>query len=75
MPVETMGAFESFCRILPFYPSVYIGRIITNATDAFGYLYSFDSVACLGLIPIFTFMIVSVITTIIAFKKNMISDK
>ncbi|MBE7074154.1 MAG: hypothetical protein E7379_03590 [Clostridiales bacterium] len=75
MPIETMGAFESFCRFLPFYPSVYIGRIITNSTNALGTQYIFDSVASLGLIPIFIFMIASIILTIFAFKKNMVSDK
>lgn len=75
MPIETMGAFESFCRFLPFYPSVYIGRIITNAKNALGVQYVFNSVASLGLIPIFISMIVSIILTIFAFKKNMVSDK
>lgn len=75
MPIETMGAFESFCRFLPFYPSVYIGRIITNSTNALGLAYSFDNIAILGLIPIFIFMFGSIILTIIAFKKNMVSDK
>ena len=75
MPIETMGAFESFCRFLPFYPSVYIGRIITKATNALGILYTFDSVAILGLIPIFIFMISSILLTIFAFKKNMVNDK
>lgn len=75
MPIETMGAFESFCRFLPFYPSVYIGRTITNATNALGTLYAFDSVAILGLIPIFIFMFASVILTIVVFKKNMVNDK
>lgn len=75
MPIETMGAFESFCRFLPFYPSVYIGRIITNAINALGILYIFDSVAIWGLILIFAFTIVSIILTIVAFKKNMVNDK
>jgi ABC-2 type transport system permease protein len=75
MPLETMGAFESFCIFLPFYPSVYIGRIITKATNALGILYTFDSVANWGLIPIFIFMISSIILTIFAFKKNMVNDK
>ena len=75
MPIETMGAFESFCRFLPFYPSVYIGRIITNSTNTLGLAYSFDNIAILGLIPIFIFMFGSIILTIIAFKKNMVSDK
>ena len=74
MPIETMGAFETFCRFLPFYPSVYIGRIITNSTNALGITYSFTNVAILGLIPIVLFMILSILLTIIAFKKNMVSD-
>jgi ABC-2 type transport system permease protein len=75
MPIETMGAFETFCRFLPFYPSVYIGRIITNSTNALGITYSFNNIAGFGLIPISLFMIVSVFLTIIAFNKNMVSDK
>ena len=75
MPIETMGAFESFCRFLPFYPSVYIGRIITNSKNALGITYSFNNVAGLGLIPISLFLIASIILTIFAFKKNMVSDK
>ena len=74
MPLETMGGFETFCRFLPFYPSVYIGRIITNATNVFGNYYTFDSVALLGLIPLFIFTVASVILTIVSFKKNMVSD-
>ena len=75
MPIETMGGFEAFCRFLPFYPSVYIGRIITKATNALGIAYSFNNVAGLGLIPISLFMIVSIFLAIIAFNKNMVSDK
>lgn len=75
MPLETMGGFETFCRFLPFYPSVYIGRIITNAKNALGISYTFNNVAGLGLIPIIIFMIVVVALTIITFKKNMVSDK
>lgn len=75
MPVETMGTFEMICRVLPFYPSVYIGRIITNTTNTFGIPYTFNKVASLGLIPLFLFMVGSIILTIITFKKHMISDK
>lgn len=75
MPVETMGAFETFCMVLPFYPSVYIGRIITNSTNALGIPYTFNNVASLGLIPIFAFMVLSIVLCIVAFKKNMVSDK
>ena len=75
MPIETMGGFETFCRFLPFYPSVYIGRIITNSTNALGITYSFNNVSGFGLITISLFMIVSVFLAIIAFNKNMVSDK
>jgi len=75
MPVEAMGAFETFCRFLPFYPSVYIGRIITNSTNALGVSYSFNCVASWGLFPISIFMIISITLAIIAFKKSMLSNK
>ena len=75
MPIETMGSFETFCRFLPFYPSVYIGRIITCSKNALGIAYTFNNVAGLGLIPICLFMLSSIGLTIIAFRKNMISDK
>ncbi|MBQ9714192.1 MAG: ABC transporter permease [Clostridia bacterium] len=75
MPLETMGAFESFCRFLPFYPSVYIGRIITNATNALGNAYSFNCVAALGLLPIAFFMFVSILLSVVAFKRSMTCDQ
>ncbi len=75
MPIETMGSFETFCRILPFYPSVYLGRIFTKATNAIGSAYTFDNIAAIGLIPIFSFMTASMILTVVAFKKSMVSDK
>ena len=75
MPIETMGGFETFCRFLPFYPSVYIGRIVTNSTNALGNAYSFNNVAGFGLIPISLFMISSICLAIIIFKKKMTSDQ
>ena len=75
MPVETMGGFETFCRFLPFYPSVYIGRIITKATTAFQTTYTFDAVAGLGLIPLALFLAVSMGLSFVLFKINMTSDK
>jgi len=75
MPVETMGAFETFCRILPFYPSVYIGRTITNAINALGEVYIFNNTAWTGLIAIGLILIASIILTIFVFKRNMTSDK
>lgn len=75
MPIETMGGFETFCRFLPFYPSVYLGRIVTGASNIFNEPYTFDSVAKLGLIPIATTLIASVVLSIVVFNKNMVSDK
>lgn len=75
MPVETMGGFETFCRFLPFYPSVYLGRVVTKATSALQITYTFDSVAGLGLIPIAVFMVGSVVLSFVLFKDNMTSDK
>ena len=65
MPIETMGGFEKICRFLPFYPSVYLGRIITNTKDALGntYVFSFEL-----LIPIIIFLMVSVLLSIVCFK-------
>ena len=75
MPIETMGGFLTICRLLPFYPSVYIGRGITGAINSVGQTYTFDKVAELGLIPILIFMIGSTVLACIAFKRNMVSDK
>jgi ABC-2 type transport system permease protein len=74
MPIETMGGFETFCRFLPFYPTVYIGRIFTDSQNVFGELYTFDNIAKLGLIPIILFFVASIVLTVIAFKKSMVSD-
>lgn len=75
MPIETMGGIETFARFLPFYPSVYIGRITTGAINSFNMPYLFDNIAKLGLIPIFVFMGLSIVLSIVSFKKNMVSDK
>ena len=75
MPIETMGGFETFCRFLPFYPSVYIGRIITNATNAFQKTYTFDSVAGFGLIPIILCLVATMVLSFVLFNLNMTSDK
>lgn len=81
MPLDTMGGLETVCRFLPFYPSVYIGRAITGAChslpNAAGELpmYSFDGVAKLGLIPIAVCLVLAVVLSLLAFRKNMTSNK
>ncbi|MBQ9782812.1 MAG: ABC transporter permease [Clostridia bacterium] len=74
MPLDVMGGFETFCSYLPFYPSVYIGRIITNATKTLGDFYTFDRIAVLGVIIIGIFTLISIILSFITFKNKMISD-
>lgn len=82
MPLDVMGGFETFCRFLPFYPSVYIGRVITGAghsvTDYVAMVsepYTFDETAKLGLIPIAVFLVVSVALSLAVFSAKMKSDK
>ena len=75
MPIETMGEFATFCRCLPFYPSVTLGRIASGASDALGNVYQFDYLAKLGFIPIFLFLVISITLSFVVFKKNMTSDK
>lgn len=74
MPLENMGPFETFCRFLPFYPSVYLGRVITQATNILGKTYAFDSIAGLGLIPLGLFMTASIIFSFLVFQRKMHSD-
>lgn len=82
MPLDSMGGFETFCRCLPFYPSVYIGRVITGGTHSAPEgatqvlpAYSFDGVAKLGLIPIAVFSAIGCVLAVVAFRRNMKSDK
>ena len=74
MPVEVMGGFETFCRFLPYYPSVYIGRIITGAKNALNAVYEFNQIAILGLITIFIYLIILTVVCVETFKQSMKSD-
>lgn len=65
MPLDTMKEFEIACLCFPFYPSVYLGRIITNAehtippmqsSDIVQY-YSFDNLGQASLIIVFIYLI------------------
>lgn len=81
MPLDVMGGFEMFCRLLPFYPSVYIGRVITGAehsivdyTNPVAEKYVFDSIAALGIIPICVFVAASIFLALFFFAKMKRSD-
>lgn len=74
MPLDTMAGFETFCRVMPFYPAVYIGRIITGAEHTFAGdivpVYEWDSVASFGLIPIALCFALSVFLAVFTFWKK-----
>lgn len=75
MPLDMMGGFETFCRFLPFYPAVYLGRILTGATHTDGSFYTFDDIAKFGLIPIVVFFILAIGLSLIAFQKQKTNEK
>ena len=70
MPVDMMGDFEFFCRVLPFYPSVYIGRIVVGACHTEGNLYTFDSVAKYGLLTILLYLCLSFFLACFFFSRQ-----
>ncbi len=80
MPLDIMGGFETFCRFLPFYPSVYIGRVITGGVHTAidptvpAAKYAFDGTAVWGLVAIDAYLIISVTLSLIAFGRNMKKD-
>lgn len=70
MPVDMMGDFETICRVLPFYPSVYVGRVVTMASHSDGSLYSFDGVAGYGLLTVFLYLAVSAFLSFFFFSRQ-----
>lgn len=70
MPVDMMGDFEIFCRVLPFYPSVYIGRIVVGANHSDGSPYAFDNVAGYGLLTIFLYLGLSLLLACFFFYRQ-----
>ncbi len=74
MPIESMGGFETFARFLPFYPSVYLGRVSTSAVNVFGTLYTFNAFAIISLVTVLIYTVVAVVSSIIIFKNSMVSD-
>lgn len=79
MPLDTMGGFETFCEFLPFYPSVYLGRIITGATHtptdfanpAAVSAYSFDATGVVSVIVLSVYALAAIIFSVITFGKMM----
>jgi ABC-2 type transport system permease protein len=75
IPLDTMGGFETVCRVLPFYPSVYIGRVISGATHTLGGVYEFDMTAIISLVTLLLYLIASVVLALVLFDKKSKSDK
>lgn len=71
MPIDSMGGFEQFCGYLPFYPSVYLGRVITNANRTLGGTYQFGTIGIhyIGIISIY--LLTSVFLALILFNRTM----
>ena len=80
MPIETMGNFEKVAEGVPFYPSVYLGRVITKAAhtlpDSLGntVYYSFSDRGIMFLLILFGYLIVFGLLTILFFNKRLKND-
>ena len=58
-PVYQTKTLQTVFRCLPFYPSVYIGRVITEARMVINYqqvVYTFDDIAKTSLVTVFVYM-------------------
>ena len=80
MPLETMGNFEKVAEVFPFYPTVYLGRVVTNTAhilpDEFGNLvyYSFSDRGLMFLLILFGYLIVFGLLTVLFFNKRLKND-
>ncbi len=72
MPLDSMGGFEDFCCFLPFYPSVVLGRITTGALTSFGEAYRMSGI---GIGSLCIFLVVSIVFSILAFRRQMTHSK
>lgn len=73
MPLESVPSLKSVCEFLPFYPSVRIGRTITEArylNDMQTVAYSFDNATVLGILTITIYLILSATFAVISFGKH-----
>jgi len=75
MPVDAMGGFEKGVSYLPFYPSVWLGRVITGAThtipDTMGNMvtYSLADGGMKHVIVLGVYLIISVVLCLFMFSK------
>ena len=82
MPLDTMGGFEKTCGFLPFYESVYLGRVVTGATHSptdmesilNPTIYSFSDRGWLYLGLLLAYMLIAVTLSLVIFGNKMKSD-
>ena len=82
MPLDTMGSFEKFTLALPFYPSVYLGRVAAGAPhtvpDELGNLvpYSLSGDVRGIIVPcvLAAYLLVTGALTLLVFNKKINSD-
>lgn len=75
MPVDAMGGFEKGVSYLPFYPSVWLGRVITGAEhtipDEMGNVvtYSLAGAGIQHMIVLLVYFVLAVVLCLIVFSK------
>ena len=80
MPLDAMGEFEAFASCMPFYPSVYLGRVVTGAShtipDNLGNMvsYNFDDRGLLFLFVILGYLVLTGLLATFIFNKKLKSD-
>lgn len=81
MPIDTMGDFEKFAQFLPFYPPVYLGRIITGANhtlpDNMGnpVIYTLGDNGWIHILVLSLYFVGVLALTLLFFNKKLKSDK
>ena len=80
MPIDTMSEFETVCSFLPFYPSVYLGRVICMAKHTLPnelgdkVIYSYSDRGIIFLIVLIIYTILFALITLFIFNKKLKSD-
>lgn len=74
MPLDTMGGFETFCKFLPFYPSIYLGRVTTDAVNTFGSTYAIGAGEWWVFVSLAVYLAASIFFALFAFAKKSRAD-
>ena len=76
MPLESMGNFEKVATGLPFYPAVYLGRVVTKANHVIpaNTIYTFSDRGLMFLLILFGYLILFGVLTIVFFNKRLKND-